>query len=120
MRRARFPNEPTTMHGRQFRKKTEDIDFSADFSEVKEAFDKLPKNSALYAAGDMARGFARIGKFFMRHWRWFIAWLVVCAAAWTTHVGYSIIHEKWIILIIGFFGFPIGIIHGFLIWLGLV
>lgn len=39
-------------------------------------------------------------------------------AAWITHVIHTITHEMWILLVVGAFAFPVGIIHGFMIWLG--
>lgn len=43
---------------------------------------------------------------------------LVFLAAWVTHVVTCISDEKWILLFIGAFGFPIGIVHGIAIWLG--
>ena len=45
-----------------------------------------------------------------------LGFLVV--AAWFTHVIYSIINELWLALIAGAIMFPVGIIHGVLIWFG--
>lgn len=39
-------------------------------------------------------------------------------AAWLTHIITCLIGAKWGFLIAGAIAFPIGIIHGFLIWLG--
>ncbi|MCH8476059.1 MAG: hypothetical protein LAT55_12630 [Opitutales bacterium] len=44
--------------------------------------------------------------------------IITNAAAWITHVAYSIIHEAWVLLVVGAFIVPIGIIHGIMIWLG--
>lgn len=42
----------------------------------------------------------------------------VLFAAWLTHVIYSISMAFWGFLIAGAIFFPIGIIHGFMIWFG--
>lgn len=44
--------------------------------------------------------------------------LLVPAAAWLTHVIYTIAAEKFLLLIVGAFVFPVGIIHGIGVWLG--
>ncbi|NTF17431.1 hypothetical protein G6L37_03265 [Agrobacterium rubi] len=56
----------------------------------------------------------------MRAILWTI-WLVLLgtAAAWMTHVVFCIIEGRWGFLIAGALAFPIAIIHGVLIWLGL-
>jgi len=41
---------------------------------------------------------------------------VVCA--WLTHIVTCIIQAKYMLLLVGAFMFPVGIIHGFMIWLG--
>jgi hypothetical protein len=58
--------------------------------------------------------------------RAFLAWLatvvfvfVLPLAAWITHVINTIQDEQWILLIVGAFVFPIGIIHGIGVWFGL-
>jgi hypothetical protein len=38
--------------------------------------------------------------------------------AWVTHVVYCISHYMWGLLIAGGLIFPVGIIHGIMIWLG--
>ena len=40
------------------------------------------------------------------------------AAAWVTHVVVTIIAKEWIFLAIGAFVPPIGVIHGWMVWLG--
>jgi hypothetical protein len=40
--------------------------------------------------------------------------------AWITHVVVCIKTASWILLIIGAFVFPIGVIHGWAIWFGIV
>lgn len=40
-------------------------------------------------------------------------------AAWITHVIVSIQTSSWVLLVLGAFVFPIGIIHGFMVWFGL-
>lgn len=50
----------------------------------------------------------------------FLAALLFIASfiAWITHVVVCIKAASWILLIIGAFFFPIGIIHGFGVWFG--
>ena len=38
--------------------------------------------------------------------------------AWITHVVYSITNELWVVLVVGAFVPPVGIIHGVMIWFG--
>lgn len=40
--------------------------------------------------------------------------------AWMSHVIFTIIHEMWVLLIVGSLLAPIGVIHGFMIWLDMV
>lgn len=40
--------------------------------------------------------------------------------AWVQHCVTSLIAESWGMLIVGALFFPIGIVHGWLIWLGVV
>lgn len=42
------------------------------------------------------------------------------AAAWVTHVIACIAMQAWVILIVGALLAPIGIIHGFAIWFGVL
>ena len=44
--------------------------------------------------------------------------LAACVASWVTHVLIAIQNEQWIFLIVGAFFPPIGVIHGFAVWLG--
>lgn len=44
-------------------------------------------------------------------------WLVA-AAAWVTHVVTCIKASAWILLLFGCFVFPVGVIHGWGVWLG--
>ena len=44
---------------------------------------------------------------------------ILCAVAWVTHVVFSIMAGSYILLAIGAIVFPIGIIHGVMIWFGL-
>ena len=44
--------------------------------------------------------------------------IIVCLAAWLTHVISCIGQELWIFLIAGAIAFPLGIIHGIGIWFG--
>lgn len=41
-------------------------------------------------------------------------------AAWLTHVVVCLTHSMWGFLIAGVFFFPVGIIHGLMIWFGFV
>lgn len=40
--------------------------------------------------------------------------------AWVTHVIVCIKTASWILLIVGAFIFPIGVIHGWAVWFGIV
>ena len=44
--------------------------------------------------------------------------LIVALAAWVTHVVVYIQSASWILLIIGSVIFPIGVIHGLMVWFG--
>jgi len=44
---------------------------------------------------------------------------VGCAAAWLTHIIFCLGTSAWGFLIAGAIMFPIAIIHGIMIWLGL-
>ena len=51
---------------------------------------------------------------------WFVITVFVWViAAWLTHVINTIQNHEWILLLIGSFIFPIGIIHGTGIWFNL-
>lgn len=39
-------------------------------------------------------------------------------AAWVTHIVTCITTESWILLLFGAAFFPIGVIHGVMVWLG--
>lgn len=43
---------------------------------------------------------------------------IACIAAWLTHVVTCLVAGKWGFLIAGAIFAPIGVIHGFMIWLG--
>lgn len=45
--------------------------------------------------------------------------MLVMGAAWATHVIVTIVRHEWLLLIAGAVAFPVGIIHGFGIWLGI-
>lgn len=45
--------------------------------------------------------------------------LVGSFAAWLQHVYTCIINESWFLLAIGTFAFPIGIMHGVGVWIGI-
>jgi hypothetical protein len=41
---------------------------------------------------------------------------LVAAAAWFTHIGYCISHQMYVYCVCGALLFPIGIVHGVMIW----
>lgn len=49
----------------------------------------------------------------------FILVILLPILGWLTHVIYSLLHGLWGFLIAGALLFPVGIIHGWMIWLGL-
>lgn len=49
----------------------------------------------------------------------FVAFLIMNAAAWVDNVIVCIQHQEWILLLIGTIVPPIGMIHGWGLWLGL-
>ena len=50
-----------------------------------------------------------------------IMWLIslTCIAAWFTHLYVCLSTAKWGFLIAGAIFFPVGIVHGFGVWLGI-
>lgn len=50
----------------------------------------------------------------------FIIFVIVCASSWVTHVVKTIIDENYLFMAIGAFMAPIGVVHGFLVWIGVV
>lgn len=46
-----------------------------------------------------------------------ICTLVLSASAWFTHIFYCFAHDAWGFLVAGALFFPIGIVHGFWLWL---
>lgn len=48
-----------------------------------------------------------------------IAFYIAVIVAWITHVVVCIQNAAWALLVIGALIFPIGVIHGFMIWLGI-
>jgi hypothetical protein len=48
-----------------------------------------------------------------------LIWMT-CFAAWGTHIVYCLQNGRWGFLIAGALAFPIAIVHGFMIWAGLV
>lgn len=44
--------------------------------------------------------------------------IILMIAAWITHIVYCIANGAWIILIAGALVFPVGIIHGIMVWFG--
>jgi hypothetical protein len=47
-----------------------------------------------------------------------IASVVICAAAWLTHVFTCLANGEWGFLIAGALAFPIAIVHGIGLWFG--
>lgn len=47
-----------------------------------------------------------------------IALAIGTFACWVHHVVYTINHQEWILLAVGAFIPPVGIIHGLGLWLG--
>ncbi len=47
-----------------------------------------------------------------------IAFMAAAFAAWVTHIVACIINESWILLLFGAAFFPVGVIHGVMVWLG--
>lgn len=48
----------------------------------------------------------------------YFAMCALCSAAWMIHIIYCFEHNRWGFLIAGALAFPIAILHGFLIWIG--
>ena len=48
----------------------------------------------------------------------YLAMIALTFGAWLTHVVYCINHEKWVFLVAGAIMAPIGMVHGWGIWLG--
>lgn len=46
-----------------------------------------------------------------------IIW-IAAIAAWFTHVINTIMAQEWLLLLAGAIAFPVGIIHGIGIWMG--
>ncbi len=44
---------------------------------------------------------------------------MILVASWLTHIFYCLIAAKYLLLLVGTMFFPVGIIHGLGIWLGL-
>ncbi len=44
--------------------------------------------------------------------------MLVSFAAWITHVVTCIQQATWVLLLVGAFVFPVGIIHGVMVWFG--
>jgi hypothetical protein len=47
-----------------------------------------------------------------------IALGLTCFLAWITHVVVCIKASAWVLLVVGAFIAPIGVIHGIMVWLG--
>jgi hypothetical protein len=63
------------------------------------------------------RSYIKFGGYLVLTW---LSLSIISVAAWITHVVFCIEHDRWGFLIAGAIMFPIGIVHGILIWLGLV
>ena len=48
-----------------------------------------------------------------------LGFLLLMVAAWCTHIIACLIQAKYLLLIAGAFVFPVGIIHGVGLWVGL-
>jgi len=48
-----------------------------------------------------------------------IALLISMLPAWLTHIYVTITNEQWIFLLAGAICFPIGVVHGWGVWLGI-
>lgn len=58
----------------------------------------------------------------MKYIVFLLAWFILVIAAiagWVTHVINCIQTESWFLLIVGAFAAPVGVIHGWCIWLGI-
>jgi hypothetical protein len=44
--------------------------------------------------------------------------MVVCFAGWFTHIVDCLIHQLYVLLLVGVFVFPVGIFHGIGVWFG--
>lgn len=49
---------------------------------------------------------------------WYLACLSVALAAWITHVVTCIKDDRLTLLLVGAIAWPVGVIHGWGIWLG--
>lgn len=49
-----------------------------------------------------------------------IIMLVLSVPAWLTHCVTCILSEQWVLLAIGAVIAPVGVVHGWMIWFGLV
>lgn len=45
--------------------------------------------------------------------------IISCIPAWITHVITTIQNEQWVLLVVGAIVAPVGIVHGWGIWLGI-
>ena len=50
----------------------------------------------------------------------YIALCCACFAAWITHVVTCILAQEWILMVVGALLAPVGIVHGVMIWMGVV
>lgn len=43
---------------------------------------------------------------------------LVCLAGWFTHIVDCLMHQLYVLLLVGVFVFPVGIFHGIGVWFG--
>ncbi|MBB5508114.1 hypothetical protein [Paraburkholderia atlantica] len=44
--------------------------------------------------------------------------IFVCIAGWLTHIVDCLMHQLYVLLLVGVFVFPVGIFHGIGVWFG--
>ena len=49
-----------------------------------------------------------------------VIFIITSFLAWLQHVITCIVNETWVLLVVGALAFPIGVIHGWMLWLGIV
>ena len=47
-----------------------------------------------------------------------LAFLMICFASWFTHVAVCFVDERWGYLVAGALFFPVAMVHGVGVWLG--
>lgn len=43
---------------------------------------------------------------------------LICLGAWLTHIVDCLVHQLYVLLLVGVFVFPVGIFHGIGVWFG--